>query len=126
MSTLMMVGSIGEQQYLVKLGQLKAWMKAKSFQAPERVRLMALFSANHQSAAFFDEQQVLSYLTLGVSRDLSLHLYAAIMTESPLFAKLGTELMLSLCQIVIPQCFSQGNLVYEEVLPAVVGRLLNW
>ena len=110
----------------MKLGQLKAWMKAKSFLPPERVRLMALFSANHQSAAFYDEKQVLSYLPLDVSRDLSLHLYAAIMTETPLFAKLGTELMLRLCQIVIPQGFVEGNLVYEEVLPAVVGCMLNW
>jgi hypothetical protein len=29
MSTLMMAGSIGEQEYLVKLAQLKAWMKSR-------------------------------------------------------------------------------------------------
>ena len=47
-------------------------------------------------------------------RDLSLHLYAAIMSESPLFSNLSTELMLRLCQIVTPQGFVAGNLVYEE------------
>jgi hypothetical protein len=38
----------------VKLAQLKAWMKAKHFSASERVRLMSLFSANHQSSSFYD------------------------------------------------------------------------
>ena len=126
MSTLMMAGSIGEQEYLVKLSQLKAWMKAKAFSAPERTRLMSLFSANHQSASFYDEREVLSYLPLDVSRDLSLHLYAAIMSESPLFSNLGTELMLRLCQIVIPQGFVEGNLVYEEVRRAVVRWCCHW
>lgn len=115
MSTLMMAGSIGEQEYLVKLAQLKAWMKAKHFTQAERMRLMSLFSANHQSSAFFNEKQVLSYLPLSVSRDLSLHLYAAIMNENPLFSNLGNEVMLSLCQSLIPQGFVAGNTVYEEV-----------
>ena len=111
----MMAGSIGEQEYLVKLSQLKAWMKAKAFAGPERIRLMSLFSANHQSASFYDEKQVLSYLPLDVSRELSVHLYAAIIGESPLFSNLGDELMLRLCQSVIPQGFVEGNMVYEEV-----------
>ena len=38
----------------MKLAQLKAWMKAKHFSASERVRLMSLFSANHQSSSFYD------------------------------------------------------------------------
>ena len=36
------------------------------------------------------------------------------MSESPLFSNLSTELMLRLCQIVTPQGFVAGNLVYEE------------
>jgi hypothetical protein len=75
MSTLMMAGSVGEQEYLVKLAQLKAWMKAKHLSTTERARLMSLFSANHQSATYYDEKQILAFLPLAVSRDLSLHLY---------------------------------------------------
>ena len=40
MSTLMMAGSVGEQEYLVKLAQLKAWMKSKHMSATESARLM--------------------------------------------------------------------------------------
>ena len=38
MSTMMMAGSIGEQEYLVKLAQLKAWMKARHMTTQERIR----------------------------------------------------------------------------------------
>lgn len=45
------------QEYLVKLAQLKAWMKAKHLPMHERTQIMAYFSANHQSATYFDEVQ---------------------------------------------------------------------
>ena len=68
MSTLMMAGSVGEQEYLVKLAQLKAWMKAKHLPMHERTAIMAFFSANHQSASYFDEKAILGFLPLSVSR----------------------------------------------------------
>ena len=64
MSTLMMAGSVGEQEYLVKLAQLKAWMKAKHLPMHERTAIMAFFSANHQSASYFDEKAILGFLPL--------------------------------------------------------------
>ena len=41
----------------MKLAQLKAWMKAKHLPMHERTQIMAYFSANHQSATYFDEVQ---------------------------------------------------------------------
>ena len=89
-------------------------MKAKHMTTSEKARLMSLFSANHQSSSYYDEQEILSYLPLSVSRDLSIHLYAAIICESPLFANLSTELMQRLCQVIVPQGFAEGTVVYEE------------
>ena len=89
-------------------------MKAKHMTTSEKARLMSLFSANHQSSSYYDEQEILSYLPLSVSRDLSIHLYAAIICESPLFANLSTELMQRLCQVIVPQGFAESTVVYEE------------
>jgi hypothetical protein len=114
MSTMMMAGSIGEQEYLVKLAQLKAWMKARHLSTQERIRIMGYFSANHQSSTYFDEKKILSYLPLGVARDLSVQLYKTILGESPLFANLGPELMLRVCQIVEPVRVSAGQTVYDQ------------
>ena len=114
MSTMMMAGSIGEQEYLVKLAQLKAWMKARHLTASERIRIMGYFSATHQSSTYFDEKKILSYLPLGVARDLSMQLYEPILGESPLFASLGPELMLRICQSVTPVAVSAGQTVYEQ------------
>jgi hypothetical protein len=114
MSTMMMAGSIGEQEYLVKLAQLKAWMKARHLTTQERIRIMGYFSANHQSSTYFDEKKILSYLPLGVARDLSVQLYKTILGESPLFANLGPELMLRVCQTVMPVRISAGQTVYEQ------------
>ncbi len=114
MATIMMAGSVGEQEYLVKLAQLKAWMKARHLTTRERVKIMGYFSAMHQSSSYFDEHQILSYLPLGVSRDLSMQLYETILGESPLFANLGPELMLRVCQAVIPVRATAGQTVYEQ------------
>ena len=89
-------------------------MKAKHMTTSEKARLMSLFSANHQSSSYYDEQEILSYLPLSVSRDLSIHLYAAIICESPLFANLSTELVQRLCQVIVPQGFAESTVVYEE------------
>jgi hypothetical protein len=114
MSTIMMAGSVGEQEYLVKLAQLKAWMKARHLTTRERVKIMGYFSASHQSSTYFDEKKILSYLPLGVSRDLSMQLYETILGESPIFANLGPELMLRICQSVIPVKATAGQTIYEQ------------
>lgn len=114
MSTIMMAGSVGEQEYLVKLAQLKAWMKARHLTTRERVKIMGYFSAMHQSSSYFDEHRILSYLPLGVSRDLSMQLYETILGESPLFANLGPELMLRICQAVTPVKATTGQTIYEQ------------
>ena len=75
---------------------------------------MGYFSANHQSSTYFDEKKILSYLPLGVARDLSVQLYKTILGESPLFANLGPELMLRVCQTVMPVRISAGQTVYEQ------------
>jgi hypothetical protein len=112
MSTLMMAGSVGEQEYLVKLAQLKAWMKAKHMPLAERSQVMAFFSANHQSATFYDERSILSFLPLSVSRDLSVHLYGTVLRETPLFAAVGDALLLALCQAMEPCGFQTEQVVY--------------
>ena len=114
MATIMMAGSVGEQEYLVKLAQLKAWMKARHLSTDERVKIMGYFSATHQSSTYFDEGKILSLLPLGISRDLSNQLYETILAESPLFQGLGPELMLRLCQAVTPVRAIAGQIIYEQ------------
>eukprot|EP01043_Picozoa_sp_COSAG02_P119272 COSAG02_NODE_55925_length_288_cov_0.624339_1_plen_84_part_01 len=75
---------------------------------------MGYFSAMHQSSSYFDEHRILSYLPLGVSRDLSMQLYETILGESPLFANLGPVVILRICQAVTPVRATAGQTVYEQ------------
>ena len=74
MSQLMMSSRMGEQEYIVKLAQLKAWMKARQFSRQESRRILMHFTANNQSSTYFDEKQILSFLPTGISREISLGL----------------------------------------------------
>ena len=45
MSQLMMSRTVGEQDYLIKIAQLRAWMKARNFNAERQKRIMKHFIA---------------------------------------------------------------------------------
>ena len=99
MSQLLMASRVGEQEYIVKLAQLKAWMKKRQM-PPERQRqIMHHFTAQNQSSTYFDEADILTnYLPTNLSRQVSLQLYHATLYRSPLFRMLGKEVMVVLCQ----------------------------
>lgn len=113
MSQLMMSSRMGEQEYVVKLAQLKAWMNARQFSRQDCRRIMNHFTANNQSSTYFDERQILSFLPIGISREISLDMYYDVLGQSPLFKLLGTELMLRLCEAVTPVSVIRSQTIFK-------------
>lgn len=113
MSQLMMSSRIGEQEYIIKLAQLKAWMKARQFSRQDSRRIMKHFTANNQSATYFDEKQILSFLPTGTSREISLLMYHDVLAHSPLFRLLGRELMLRLSEAVVPVSVIKAQTIFK-------------
>jgi CRP-like cAMP-binding protein len=105
---------MGEQEYIVKLAQLKAWMAARQFSRPDCRRIMNHFTANNQSSTYFDEKQILSFLPRGISRQISLEMYCHILGHSPLFRLLSKELLLKLCEAVIPVSVVRSQTVFQR------------
>ena len=113
MSQLMMSSRMGEQEYIIKLAQLKAWMKARQFSRRDSRRIMMHFTANNQSSTYFDEKEILTFLPTGISRELSLQMYHDVLEQSPLFRLLGRELLLRLCEAAIPVSVVRSQTVFK-------------
>jgi CRP-like cAMP-binding protein len=71
------------------------------------------FTANNQSSTYFDERQILSFLPIGISREISLDMYYDVLGQSPLFKLLGTELMLRLCEAVTPVSVIRSQTIFK-------------
>jgi CRP-like cAMP-binding protein len=114
MSQLMFASKVGENAYLIKLAQLKAWMASRRFSADRQRRIMKHFVAKNQSATHFDEKQVLSTLPEALARDLSLEMYKPILVRSPLFRHLSKEIVLELCAAIISTTTVTGHVIFKR------------
>ena len=110
----MMSQRVGEQEYLIKLAQLKAWMKSRRFTRDREKRIMKHFTAKNQSSTFFDERTILSYLPVSLARDLAMDLYKPILTRSPLFRWMSKEVLLEICERIIPQSTVAGHTIFKR------------
>jgi hypothetical protein len=102
------------QEYIIKLAQLRAWMKARQFSKPRSRYIMRHFAAANRSVNIYNERECLSSLPVGLSRELSMVMYGDILSRSPLFRLLGQELLLQLCQIVEPISVMSGQTIFRK------------
>ena len=72
------------------------------------------FTANNQSSTYFDEKEILSYLPTGISRTISLELYSDLLSHSPVFRLLGAEVLLQLCESVVPVSVVKSQTVFKR------------
>lgn len=114
MSQMMIASRLGEQEYVVKLAKLKAWIRARQFSRPMSARIMRHFIAANRNTTSFEEAQCLKYLPVSFARELSLEMYGDLLTMSPLFRLLGKELILQLCQLCKPVTISKSQTVFKK------------
>jgi hypothetical protein len=83
MSQLLRSARVGEDEYIVKLAQLKAWMKARDFDSDKQRQIMIHFTAQNGSSTYFNEHEILNFLPHGIARQISLDMYRLRSIRTP-------------------------------------------
>ena len=113
MSSIMMTMGAGQQEAMVKLLALRAWMRARGMKTSDKAKILAAFHQQAESAAF-DQRQILSDLPPSLATDLSFFMYGKYIERMPLFRCLGTEVVAETCKCVMDLCLSRDQVVYQE------------
>jgi hypothetical protein len=112
-SSVMMTMGVGQQDSMLKLLSLKAWMKSRKLKKSDRVKVLSAFNQINDDVPF-DEKVILAELPPSLSTDISYYLYGSFLAKVPMFRNLGQEVTEEICRIVTAINLDRGNIVYQE------------
>jgi tetratricopeptide (TPR) repeat protein len=112
-SAIMMTLGAGQQDAMLKLLELRAWMRARDLKVSDKVKILAAFNTQNELAAF-NQKQILGELPPSLAADISYYMYGKYIERIPLFRHLGKEVIAETCKWVKDVSLAREQVVYQE------------
>ena len=91
-SAIMMTLGAGQQDAMLRLIELRSWMRARGLKTSDKAKILAAFNTQTEMSAF-NQEQILGDLPPGLAADLSYFMYGNYIERIPLFRDLGKEVI---------------------------------
>ena len=114
MSTVFASGKLAEQEYKLKMAQVRDFSKSRRLPWVTRQRLRAFFEHMYEERTVFDEKEIIDALPERMRLELVKGMYEQLIKMVPLFAGLGDEITCQLCGALKPMPALDKDIITQE------------